>query len=88
MSTLPEMMAVAARKGAAIQKLGCMCSDCAFRIQVDINGYAEAVMAAAECLMDGGVFHCHSPDYQDAGKICTGFKYAKQYFDKLDSQIF
>lgn len=82
---LNEVLAKAAQKGAEIKSLGKMCSDCAFKIQPDINNYSETVEKAADCLQFTGIFHCHTSDYQDAGKVCTGFLYAKQYFESLET---
>lgn len=85
-SPLSETLAEAARKGAEIKNLGKMCSDCAFRPQPNINGYDDAVLKAMECLAYYQTFNCHTPDYKNAGKVCTGFLYAKQYYDQLEKQ--
>ncbi len=85
---LSEIMARAAQKGAAIKSMGPMCHDCAFRRQPDKNGYQEAVINAAGCLLTNDTFRCHTAEYGDAGTPCIGFQYAKAYFEKLDSNVF
>jgi hypothetical protein len=83
--TLGEMLAHAAQKGAAMgQDFGKMCNDCAFRPQPDINGYAAAVEAAANCLAWFGEFRCHSENYECKPEVCKGFLYAKLFFEQLE----
>ena len=84
---LGPILARAAQKGARIKNIGSMCKDCAFRVQPNGNGYEDAVLNAAGCLLNGDTFHCHTPDHQDAGTPCIGFQYAKVYFEKLDNQV-
>lgn len=82
---LPDMLAEVAQRGAALGSLGPMCGDCAFKPQKDINGYSDAVKAAASCLVMNGMFHCHTNEYADKGVPCKGFLYAQQYFANLDT---
>lgn len=88
---LNELLAEAARRGQEINPcFGKMCSDCAFRIQPDINGYSEAVNAAMDLLVcnpSNAKFHCHTKDYEDAGRACAGFLYAKQYYEKMEKEL-
>jgi hypothetical protein len=70
-----------ARAGAKITDCGKMCNDCAFKIQPDINGYSAAVNAALQAVTWGDTFHCHTPEYTDAGVTCKGFLYAQAYIE-------
>lgn len=81
-----DWLARAAEKGAQLQPGLPMCSDCAFRIQADENGYGKIVDEAADALLMGGRMNCHTQDYQDAGVPCRGFAYAKAYFESLETE--
>lgn len=86
-----NLLADAARKGAELDAChGKMCHDCAFRVQPDVNGYMDAVNSAMDLLVhnsNNASFHCHTPEYGDAGKLCSGFLYAKQYFDYMERKL-
>lgn len=85
---LRDLLADAARKGAALGDCGRMCHDCAFHPKDDdVNMYAYAVQAAADSLAHYGQFNCHTAEYTDAGVVCKGFLYAKQYFDHLEKEL-
>lgn len=75
----------AAKKGAKIGNCGRMCNDCAFKSGTDANNDVAAVEAAIYALCGGAIFHCHNPDFTDAGTVCAGYKYALQYFDSLSA---
>jgi hypothetical protein len=67
------------RSGAKLFDFGKICNDCAFKIQPDINNYSGAVESAMHALCWEGTFNCHTADYQDTGKTCIGFQYARAY---------
>lgn len=70
-----------AQKGAAIKPLGKMCETCAFKLNSPANLEEHNVQGAMDCLAWGGTFNCHKNQYEDAGTVCVGFLYAKQYLD-------
>lgn len=80
-----QAIADLAKKGAVIAKekgilaeCGKMCGECAFNMdQPHTLEYAMAADAAAIALMAEGQFNCHTAKYEDAGKLCAGFKFAK-----------
>lgn len=81
-----EIIAGWAQQGAKHGDCGKMCHDCAFRVQPDINYYSETVQSIAELLAYGnGEMNCHTADYQNAGRPCVGFLYAKQYLKSLEN---
>lgn len=87
MRSTGEILAAMAQKGATMGNCGKMCTDCAFRLQPDINHYAKTCEEALDLLATGqGRLNCHTPDYEDAGTPCVGFMYAKQYCDALDRE--
>lgn len=74
-----------ARKGDKLGNCGKMCSDCAFKHpQPATKDYYEAVDGAVKVLLMGGTFNCHTENHQDAGSLCVGMLYAKQYTDQED----
>lgn len=76
-----------ARKGAPMGDCGKMCSDCAFKHpQPPTPDYYAAVDGAVQVLMMGGRFNCHTDDHEDAGRLCAGMLYAKQYTDQEDKE--
>lgn len=72
-----------ANKGAKIAKekgidCGKMCDECAFKWnQPHTLYYFIAADKAAQALMMGQQFNCHTWDYKCAGKSCSGFEMAK-----------
>lgn len=86
MRTRGQILAEWAQKGAALGDCGKMCHDCAFRVQPDINHYSETVESALDLLAHGGgSMNCHTSDYEDAGRPCVGYLYAKKYCDHLEN---
>jgi hypothetical protein len=83
-----EQLAEWAKKGAAMGDCGKMCTECAFK-KGSITQVSEPhnVEAAKIALMWDGQFNCHVNDYQDAGKPCVGFLYAKQYWNNVAKGI-
>lgn len=83
---LNEAIADAAIKGAAIAIIPGikMCADCAFKKETDANNEEESVEKAADCLAYFGKFNCHTDALGDAGILCAGFLYAKQYFESIE----
>lgn len=84
-----------AKKGAKIAKergidCGRMCSECACKWEQERNlFYFLAADNAADKLMNGGEFMCHTADYECADKPCAGFlmaKLATEEQDKLDTE--
>jgi hypothetical protein len=76
-----------ARKGAKLGDCGKMCTDCAFKHpQEGTQDYYNAIDGAVKVLLMGGVFNCHTEDHQDAGRLCVGMLYAKQFTDKEDAE--
>jgi hypothetical protein len=58
---------------------GKMCKECAFKWnQPHTLYYFIAADNAANALLQGGEFNCHTHDYKDAGRPCAGFLMAKQ----------
>lgn len=80
----PETIASWAQKGAATGiDCGKMCNECAFRIGSVAQQEPHNVDTAAQSLAWEGQFNCHKNGFEDAGKPCVGFLYAKAYFDGL-----
>ena len=81
-----RMLAENAKKGAALGvDCGKMCNDCAFKFNQPHTGdYLDAVNSAANMLSFEGKFHCHTDDNQCSDKPCSGFLYAKAYFDSIE----
>lgn len=73
-------------EGAKIQNLGKMCNTCAFKLDSDANLEPHNVDAAFECLASENQFNCHKAIGVDKGCECTGFKYAKAYFENKQNQ--
>lgn len=79
-----------AKKGAKIAKeknieCGKMCSECACKWEQERNlFYFIAADNAADKLMNGGEFMCHTADYKCASKPCAGFLMAKLAADEQD----
>lgn len=80
-----EVVALFAQRGAKLGDCGKMCSECAFKLNSPANLEEQNADAALESLsVPGAVFHCHPQgSYGDAGRVCTGFKYAKQYLESI-----
>jgi hypothetical protein len=66
-------------KGAKIKNLGKMCESCAFKKDSPANLEPHNVDGAFQTLAYYGTFNCHKNEYEDAGKVCVGFTYAKQH---------
>lgn len=82
-----EKLAELARKGAAIQSCGKMCSSCAFKLNSAANLEPHNVETAFETLQEYSFgtrsqFNCHKQTGGDAGRICTGFQYATNYLSR------
>lgn len=84
-----------AKKGAKIAKAnnidcGKMCSECACKWEQEHNlFYFIAADNAAQILMNGGEFMCHTHDYKCTDKPCAGFlmaRLAADAQDKIDSE--
>ncbi len=79
-------------KGAKIAKekgidCGKMCSECACKWDQERNlFYFIAADNAAELLMNGGEFMCHTSDYKMADKPCAGFLMAKLAAEQIDRE--
>lgn len=72
-----EGAAIAKEKGI-LGECGKMCSECAFNWnQEHTIFYFLAADNAADKLINGGEFNCHTHDYKDANKPCAGFLLAK-----------
>lgn len=74
----------AAIEGARIAKekgiIECdkMCDTCAFKWnQPHTLNYILAADNAADKLLTGGEFNCHTWDFKDGNKPCAGFAFAK-----------
>lgn len=80
-----------AKKGARIAKernidCGKMCDECACKWEQEHNlFYFLAADNAADKLMNGGEFMCHTKDYKCADKPCSGFLMAKLAADEQDA---
>lgn len=83
---LANLISSWARKGAKLADHGRMCDECAFRKGSVAQSEPHNVNAAASCLAYYGAFNCHKNGYEDAGKPCAGFLYAKEYREHVDSQ--
>lgn len=79
MSELVKKAAETAKeKGIDIGPCGKMCSECAFKWEQDHTlQYIMAADLAAKILIEGGEFNCHTYDYKDANKPCSGFSIIK-----------
>lgn len=78
MVNLAEMIAGWAREGAKTGiDCGKMCSECAFRPGSVAQSEPHNVDAAAMALAYNGTFNCHKNGFEDAGKPCAGFLYAR-----------
>lgn len=85
-----QSIAALAKEGAKIAKekgllkeFGQMCSGCAFNEnQPHALCYFIAADQAAAALMSEGEFNCHTSDFRDANKPCSGFKLAKLVYEK------
>jgi len=79
-----------AKRGAQIAKekgidCGKMCSECACKWEQERNlFYFIAADNAADKLMNGGEFMCHTSDFKCADKPCAGFLMAKLAMDEQD----
>lgn len=83
---LADLISGWARKGAKLSDHGRMCDECAFRKGSAAQSEPHNVNAAASCLAYYGAFNCHKNGYEDAGKPCAGFLYAKEYRDSVDKE--
>lgn len=83
-----ELLAIWARKGAALGDCGKMCSECAFRLNTVANLDAENIDIAAQCVAFRGTFCCHKIDNPETMKPCAGFLYAKQYANTMGQNRF
>lgn len=70
-----------ARKGATLGSCGEMCGDCAFKVMRPGDEALMSNIVARVCC--GGILHCHTSEYKDAGKICAGFLYARKWVEFL-----
>ncbi len=77
-----------AKKGAKIAKskgikCGKMCAECACKWDQERNlFYFLAADNAADKLINGGEFNCHTHDYKCADKPCAGFLMAKLAYEE------
>lgn len=79
-----KRIAFFAQNGAKHGDLGKMCNTCAFKLNSEANLEPHNVNQAFECLAHEMQFNCHKEIGIDKGCECVGFKYAKQYFEKLN----
>lgn len=80
-----EKLSEWATKGAAMgADCGKMCSSCAFKKGSVTQTEEHNTGKALECLAYFGQFNCHVNDYEDAGKPCAGFLYAKKYLESKE----
>ena len=76
-------IAAIAKKGAAIKRLGKMCSTCAFKLDSDANMEPHNVETAFESVaFQQNVFNCHIESGKDKGCPCVGFLHASQFYDQ------
>ncbi len=67
-----------AKKGIKCDR---MCDECAFKWnQPHTLQYILAADNAANCLLSGTEFNCHTHDYKCAGHRCAGFDIVKKVF--------
>ena len=84
-----EPLSKLAKEGAGIAKqkgieCGKMCSECACKWeQPHTLQYILAADNAADKLINGGDFNCHTWNYKDSGKPCAGFLMAKLAYEQL-----
>lgn len=82
--TLADRIASWAQKGAKYGDCGRMCDECAFKKGSAANVEEHNVDAAATALAWEATFNCHPQGGNgNAGTVCVGFQYAKQYFENL-----
>lgn len=82
-----EVIAMWAREGAKIANCGNMCSECAYKLNSLANLEPHNVDGAATAILSGIPFNCHKKGtFENAGKRCTGYLYAKAYADKMDKE--
>jgi len=79
-----EVIAMMAKKGAALGSCGKMCNECAFKLGSAANVEDHNAAAAIDALSnEGAVFNCHPQGgYGNAGKTCVGFLYASQFLNQ------
>ena len=90
MADVGKFISSVARKGAEIENCGKMCNECAFREGSEANKEIWTIAKAEHALLNELPFNCHihNPDgtFSDAGKECTGMKYARKYFANLEEK--
>ena len=82
-SKLAKAGAGKAKQKGILSECNKMCDECAFKWnQPHTLQYFIAADQAAYQLMSDGEFNCHTHDYKDAKKPCSGFQFAKLVFEK------
>lgn len=82
--SISEMAKEGAKKAKEQGILQCnkMCNECAFKWdQPHTLQYILAADNAADKLINGGEFNCHTWNYKDAEKPCAGFRFAKLVYE-------
>lgn len=87
MTKIADIISTWAQKGATISEHGRMCNECAFRRGSVAQSEPHNVDAAANALAFYGQFNCHVNEFEDAGKPCVGFLYAKAWCERDQQTI-
>jgi hypothetical protein len=85
-SELAQAGAAKAKELGILGSCGKMCDTCAFRWnQPHVLTYFLAADNAADKLINGGDFNCHTWDFKESEHECVGFKLAKLVYEPDES---